>query len=408
MRVLVDSALRIASFIPPSLGTLMVAVDPGEGRRMPHGARLRSHWLVGMTFVLLALSLVFIPREDGEGAGKPRPVRVMTRNIYLGADLTPLVFATDLPGLAAAGSDVWNQVVATDFLSRARALAAEIRDADPKIIGLQEVALWRTDAPADGPPLLGGTPAEDVIFDFLEILLFELEALGIPYKAEVVQEEVDVEFPTTLGFDARVTLRDVILIRAGLPADELSIANAQSGNFAARLHLPLLGVSVAIVRGWTSVDATINRRELRLVNTHLEAASNCIRTLQAFELLGGPVNTALTTVLIGDLNSAPDDPPFNEPGCPVPGSSNPYDVLAQNDFVDTWTQANGAQPGFTCCNAADLLNFPAAHSERIDHVLTRPGVQVYQARVVGSDPDGRTDDGLWPSDHAGVVAVLAP
>jgi hypothetical protein len=31
---------------------------------------------------------------------------------------------------------------------------------------------------------------------------------------------------------------------------------------------------------------------------------------------------------------------------------------------------------------------------------------VLHARVVGDEPDDRTAGGLWPSDHAGVIATI--
>lgn len=367
-------------------------------------------WAVRITSLALAIAFSTLSFAAAAEKGRPRPVRVMTRNLYLGADLLPLAGATDPFELAVAGSAVWNQVQATNFPERARALAREIRDADPALIGLQEVAIWRTGIP-DGPPLFGGSPAADVVLDFLQSLLDELEALGTPYDVVVVQEEADVEVPTASGFDIRLTMRDAILAKAGLPPDELSLETPQSANFLSNLVLPIIGgpASVTFLRGWTSVDVTLNGRSFRLVSTHLEAFLNCIRTAQAFELLamGGPLDTALPVILVGDLNSAPDDPVFTEDECP-PNVPTPYNVLIASGFADTWIEANSVDPGLTCCNESDLLNAAPSHTVRIDHVLAWPSVAVYRSRVIGTDADNRTPDGLWPSDHAGVIAALAP
>jgi hypothetical protein len=51
-------------------------------------------------------------------------------------------------------------------------------------------------------------------------------------------------------------------------------------------------------------------------------------------------------------------------------------------------------------NAASLLDV------RVDLVLVRGGLGIGSAVRVGEDPDDRTPSGLWPSDHAGVVAGL--
>jgi hypothetical protein len=39
-------------------------------------------------------------------------------------------------------------------------------------------------------------------------------------------------------------------------------------------------------------------------------------------------------------------------------------------------------------------------------VLTSDDVKAHRARIVGDDPADMTASGLWPSDHAGVVARL--
>ena len=48
----------------------------------------------------------------------------------------------------------------------------------------------------------------------------------------------------------------------------------------------------------------------------------------------------------------------------------------------------------------------AALSLRIDLVLTRGAVSVQDIKVVGDRAIDRTSSGLWPSDHAGLVATL--
>jgi len=44
-------------------------------------------------------------------------------------------------------------------------------------------------------------------------------------------------------------------------------------------------------------------------------------------------------------------------------------------------------------------------SQRIDYVFSR-GLSPEETRLVGDKPNSRTPSGLWPSDHAGVVATL--
>jgi hypothetical protein len=42
---------------------------------------------------------------------------------------------------------------------------------------------------------------------------------------------------------------------------------------------------------------------------------------------------------------------------------------------------------------------------RVDLVLLRGGIEVRDIHVVGGSPSDRVD-GLWPSDHGGLVATL--
>src|SRR5689334_19406041 len=72
-------------------------------------------------------------REEAAVPGQHRGqiARVMTRNLYLGADLAPVIAAADLASLVAGGGAVFRQVTATNFPVRAKGLAAEILDAQP-------------------------------------------------------------------------------------------------------------------------------------------------------------------------------------------------------------------------------------------------------------------------------------
>jgi hypothetical protein len=82
-------------------------------------------------------------------------------------------------------------------------------------------------------------------------------------------------------------------------------------------------------------------------------------------------------------------------------------VFINAGFSDAWKQRNPLLSGFTCCQAADLLNPNLALSSRIDLVLTR-GISVEDIKLVGDQPSDRTpsDPPLWPSDHAGLLATL--
>jgi hypothetical protein len=363
--------------------------------------------LCAAALAVTALVVVVVP-EVAQAGPNPRPVKVMTRNLYLGASLTPAIGAGSILELAAAGTQIWNTVVATDFPERAKVLAFEIADADPDLIGLQEAAIWRI-GPPDGPPMFGGTPAETVVFDFLESLLDELEAIGTPYVVVISQEEADIESITLplpfTGHDIRLTQRDVILAKkSSVDAGELTCDNAQGAHYPddIQLYLPLLGTPVQSTRGYVSADCVVNRRAFRFVNTHLEAFHPGFRAEQAgFLVTLGPASTEdMTVVLVGDINS---DPLGTFP------NNLAFDVLLGARYIDTWTQVNGDADGFTS-GFNEFVDDPDASglNHRIDHVMTRPMVGVRKSKVTGTDSDNRTPAGLWPSDHAGLITTLFP
>jgi hypothetical protein len=327
-----------------------------------------------------------MPAAAAEAQGGP-PVTVMTRNIYLGSELGGLFVAGDLEGLIGAASEVWANVLASDFPARAEVLAAEVAEHRPLLIGLQEVSLFT----AVGT---GGT----ISIDFLDILLGALADAGLHYEAVAISEAFEGTLPAfdpTLGFvQATLIDRDVILVRADVPPAQLTVLDEQVGLFDAALALDVLGQPLRIDRGWGYVDVRMRNREFRFVNSHFEAfdPGEFIRVQQAQELLDGPLDTDLPVVLVGDFNSNAE------------GGGLAYGILTgPGGFEDAWSTANPGDPGLTCCHDADLRNDEVDLRSRIDLILVRDGVRVREMERVGIDPAMRTPDGLWPSDHAGVV-----
>lgn len=350
--------------------------------------------------VLLILPLSAAPAS----AGTATSLKVMTRNLYLGAELGPLFTVTSFPELLQRVGVAWATVQATDFPERAEALADEIAEFDPHVVGLQEVELWRSQIPGDGP----ASPATTVEFDFLALLLDALEARGRDYEPVAVVTNFDTEAPR-LDFsspnflqDIRLTDRDVILARADLPASVFSTTNGQGARFVQNLSLvgPVLG-EIVVFRGWTAVDATIRGRTVRIVNTHLERLSPVVQIAQGQEILAGPGSTSLPVVLLGDLNSA-----AGAGGVPGESDTPTYANMLAAGFADAWSVKHGDDPGFTCCHAEDLLNLEPTLTERIDFVLLRGDIAVSTVVRIGHEVDDRTPSGLWPTDHAGVMAVL--
>ena len=316
---------------------------------------------------------------------------LMTWNIYQGADLSPLFNATTPSEFVTAVGSAYNRVQATNFVERADSIADEIQKTGPDLIGLQEVILLRTQIPSDGP----ATPATNISLDYLKILVDSLAERGLIYEPVVVQNGTDIEAPGLIStglVDIRLTDRDVILARADR---DFTLSNSNGAQFAAKLPLTTPFGPISIPHSWVSVDITFdNGDKARIVSTHLEPLSPIIQGLQADELLNGPANTHLPVALIGDFNSNAD-----ETGSPT------YTKLKNEDFIDAWL-LKGKGTGFTCCQADDLLNPNSSLTERMDLVMFRDNFEVKNIKIVGNSQEDRTISGLWPSDHAGIVASL--
>ncbi len=341
--------------------------------------------------------LVLSSQEDSEG------ITVMTRNIYVGADVDVVLAAQSPDQVPVLVSQAFQTLLATNFHERAQALADEIERNDPHLIGLQEVSLIRTQSPGDA--VVGGTtPAETVLFDYLAILMDALKQRGLRYKVAGKIANADVEVPMLVNTnpfafdDVRLNDYDVVLAR-----HDVEISNVAQANYQTRLVIESLG-GVQIPRGFVAVNATINGQTIRFVNTHLEPASipdlQPIQDGQAQELAAILQNETLPVVLVGDLNT--------------PAPSGPtYQFLQGKGFLDLWTLKNNRDEGegYTSPHDADLRNTTVHLNQRIDLIfaktsnasaeLSQNGIVV---RVVGDELRDRTPSGLWPSDHAGVVA----
>ena len=333
------------------------------------------------------------------GAGAPyhasadsqRMVSVMTRNVDEGTDLDFILAAGSFEDLLSAVADTYEEVAASNIPERAAALAREIKDAQPDLVGLQEVSILRTG------PLFDPRPARKVAFDPLKSLLEELERLGQHYETVAIVTDFDFELPSALGFDVRRTDRDVLLARTG---SGVTISNVQAHTYETKLPFdsPLFG-HFEIPAGWISADVKVRGEQFRIVTTHLDNLSPEVRLGQAFELTQGPTNTSLPVLLIGDLNSDADSTD--------PAQNGAYQLLLGAGLLDAWNEAHPGVPGFTWpLHDEDPFTPFSTPNQRIDFVLFRGLDQVLSAELIGDETSDLTPSGLWPSDHAGVVATL--
>jgi endonuclease/exonuclease/phosphatase family metal-dependent hydrolase len=373
--------------------------------------------LLGAALACLAFTAV-AQAKPHKHKNKGTTVRVMTRNLYLGADLTPAITSSSQAQFFEANGGIVRQVEATNFPVRAKGLAKEILSQKPDLVGLQEVALWREAEPSLGPVLTGVPSATKVKYDFLQLLLAQLNKGGRLYKAVVVQDEFDFEAPAdangkpgdgpggagTLGnteVNGRLTMRDVILARVGAG---VVTSNPKSGHFEHLLVVKVAGSKeVTVTRGWTSVDAKVRgSKKFHFVNTHLEAFDDetqvpSIRSQQASELVapGGPATSKLPVILLGDLNSDVKTEV-------KPGDGQAYKVITGAGFRE-----RAANKPTGCCidSSFDLKTGSVKEmNHKVDHILTDTPKKI---RLVSSVVTGRKmNNGYWDSDHAGIASVL--
>lgn len=306
-----------------------------------------------------------------------------TWNLYLGAQVELLLGATSTDDLDARSQVLMGQLARTDFAERAATVARLLVEAGADVVGLQEVSrLTSTPIGEDARPT-----APEVLADHLPTLLAALEAQGAAFDVHAADVSFDGGLPVGDRW-VQVSGSNVLLVRRD---GGLRVVAQRTGRFAAaaELQVAVAGLTFPVRRGWGCVDVERDgaRVRVRVLNTHTEAWDPLVRDAQRDELLE-VVGGSGPAVLLGDLNATPD-----RVGVPAP-------------WVDAWLAAGGDPTGgSTCGQSGDLSNPEPDLRDRIDYVFTR-GLAVRTCRVVGGAPEDRTPSGLWPSDHAAVVAEL--
>lgn len=324
-----------------------------------------------------------------------RDVTVMTRNLYLGADLIPLAGAKDVPSFEAAAAQRFQTVQTNDFATRAKPLAAKIVKTKPDLIGIQEAATWRRSP--DGVKDGNATVASQTVYDSLQILTAELKTRGASYKVVAKRPWFDYEAPTALGFDVRLTQYDAILAKTGKSA-KVTTGKTRTGGFTKTFDVPTQVGLARSPRGWVAVDAKVGGRAFRFVTTHLEAYSPDIADTQMKELLRKDLaSKKRTSILVGDFNSDPKTAGTDDRGAERKASA--YATALDAGFFNPLKRRE------TCCFAEDLRSTGEKLDSWIDHIVVRPNARVIKSSIVGAASAERTG-GLWPSDHAGIVATL--
>ena len=354
---------------------------------------------------------------------------VMSRNIYLGADVG--VALELIPNMPAAAQFMWDQVNKNDFSKRSIALAAEIKKYHPDVIGLQEATIWNCKKNA--------WSKKTQVFNFTDQLLAALggeyvlaskdgtTAFNPGYSINPIPFLTIVKDPARFkkifgqetaacGFQ----IGDALAIKKSLSDRVIKVGNTEYD--ATYNIVPTL---MTIYRGYTWADIKISGTPVRFITTHLESIwdENKIpnSAKQASQLISDVDKTDMPLVVIGDFNSDPRDPrPANaaNPGlqptaskeCPANSSKcSAYRLMMEAGFKDAGPDASDPTtytwgmdalltgPDPDRLKAAQSMGNEYGFTDRLDYIFTKNGVDVTTSQIIGFKAP-------YATDHAGVLA----
>ena len=380
--------------------------------------------------LVIALSIFLLTPQVAASADE-KPIKVMSRNLYLGADVG--VALQLIPNLPAAAQFMWKQVQETDFSKRKDILVSEIQSESPDVIGLQEATIWYCQAKPWSKKV--------EVFNFTNQLLQALNgtyiiaekdgrkafnpgySIGpIPFLTRVNDAKT---FQPLFGqdhADCGFQIGDALLIKS-----ELKQYINQVGNTEYDAVYKVVPTLMEIYRGYTWADITMQGSNVRFVATHLESLWDANKVPkaadQARQLVKDLASTQSPIVVIGDFNSDPRDPRqkgYANPGeqptasekCPAGSTQcSAYKVMRDAKFTDAGPDASdpatftwgmnalltGPDPARK--TAASAMGNTYGFTDRLDYIFLKNGIDVLTSKIIGQAPP-------YGTDHAGVVAEL--
>lgn len=403
----------------------------------------RSRVVVFAVAVAMFVGLLGVPHSghkaaaQSAGAAVSEPFAVLTHNIYLGADIgMALNLVPDLPAAAQA---MWDQVEATEFPSRAPALAEVVTEVNPIVIGLQEVTRWLCTPDEQTEPV--------AVVDFTTDYLAATAAAGISYDVASAGGNVAVSpgfsiapivgatvvnapgvFGPLFGVDEAscgFAVEDVVLVRSDVAGSVTAAGFATYDTVTS-----FIPGFIEVERGFAFADVTIDGVDVRFVSTHLESArpdgEDPPSALQARQLLTELESFDGPVVAMGDFNAGPASE-FTGATCEG-RTCNSYFTMIDAGFTDAGPDAT--DPVNNTFGTGDLLagvpdqraavglgaGNPVGFTSRLDYVLVTGDLAVENARVLGNQ--WPTGVGVWACDtpaqladneaYAAVLGVDAP
>lgn len=385
-----------------------------------------------MKKIIPILISAFLSFPSSPAQAAEQPIKVMSRNLYLGADVG--VALAKIPNMPAAAQFMWDQVQKTDFSKRKKILAEQIRSESPDVIGIQEATIWYCKARP------WSTKTE--VFNFTQELLAELggdyiiaekdgaQANNPGYSIGPIPFLTKVNDPKTFqslfgqnDADCGFQIGDALLIKKTLSQYVNQVGNTEYD--AVYKVVPTL---MEIYRGYSWADITVQGTNVRFITTHLESLWDANKVPkaadQARQLVADLRDTKSPIVVIGDFNSDPRDPrPLDAPNpgeqptasdkCPT-GSSlcNAYKVMREAGFTDSGPDASDPStyswgmnalltgPDAARVKAAQEMGNKFGFTDRLDYIFVKNGINVLSSKMIGQTAP-------YGTDHAGVVTELS-
>lgn len=393
------------------------------------------------------LTLLLMASTITPALAADQPLTVMSRNLYLGADVG--VAMNLIPDFSAAAQFMWDQVAATDFTARAPKLAAEAISNSADVIGLQEATNWYCKKNLWSKRV--------VVYNFTEEFLKATKkqgseyvlaskngstALNIGYSIPAIPYLTMVKDPDAFqpifGSDSAACgfeIGDAIAIKKSLASKLINVGNSEYEK-----SYTIIPKLMSIYRGYTWIDLDFNGKNVRIVSTHLESlwdkGVKPNSAIQAEQLIADLSHTSMPLIVMGDFNSDARDPrpdaavnpggqPESSDVCapqvPQPTIStalsdcNPYWKMRKAGFTDsgpdalnpvnyTWgMNALLTGPDAKRLKSAKEMGNKEGFTDRLDYIFLKNGASVVTSKLIGNTPP---QSGLWPSDHAGVVAEI--
>ncbi len=395
-------------------------------------------------------------------------VTVMSRNLYLGADVG--VALKLIPDFPAAAQYMWSQVKANDFSQRAPKLAQEAITNNADVIGIQEATTWycKKNAWSKKVEVLNFTKEFLAATKALghEYVLAEFDgkqAFNPGYSIAAVPFLTMVNDPSTFqplfGQDKAAcgfVIGDALAIKKELADKVLKVGTTEYVD-----TYSIVPTLMTIYRGYAWADINIGNQPVRFVTTHLESiwdegkVPNAAK--QATQLVEDLKETTMPLVIVGDFNSDPRDPrpqgapnpgeqPIASDACPA-GQHNcsSYWIMKDAKFTEadpapllpqnySWgMSALLAGPDKARYLASKEMGNKFGFSDRLDYVFVKNGVAAVESKIIGNTwPDNVNawqcsneeqisntqevastmgiavpDSGIClATDHAGVVSTL--